>query len=808
MMEQLMNDVRYALRGLVRQPGFTIAAVLTLALATGGAAAMASLVNALLFRPLPVDRPAELVAISQRSAGGETERYFSLPDVEALREADGAFAGLTSFALQGFSAGTGEAAANVLGAFVTQDYFAVLGLRPARGRFFAADDERPGAAPTVVLSHDYWQRHLGGDDSTVGRTLHLNGQAVAIIGVAPAGFQGTMSVVGTEFWVPAAARAVLLPSEASVRMGRWLQVIGRLGPGVEAARAEASLASVAPQLGPAQAGRGRGAWAVTVEPLRGTMGEGRTGLAAVGALLLGAALLVLAIASINIAGMLLARAATRRSDVAIRLALGAERGRVLRLLLTESVLLWLLGGLAGVVLSVWLVRAMPALMPVQTDVPVRLGLDMSLDIRVMVFTLAVSLATGLAFGLSPALQALRVDLVSGLRDRAGSGRRQARTRSVLLVAQVASSVLLLAITGLFLRAAQHAYDVDPGFDPDGVVVGTVDLTTNGFSRTRGEEFYAELLTRLRARPGVRAATLASSVPLGSSHATIGVTLPPGVGNGLAGGEQPVRYSAVATDYFRTLRIPLLRGRDFTAADRARGEAVVVVSQAMARRVWGASDPVGRSLRIGTGTARVVGVAADVEHEGIGRRPGPYLYLPHAQHYTGQMHVLVRAPGASARIVGEEVRTLEPGLPLTSAMALRTLIVSLMPQQMVATLLGGLGAFGLLLVAVGIYGVTAYGAAQRAREIAVRVALGAHPRDVVRLVVGGGLRLVGIGVACGLAAALAIGTALEQALAGRSALDPVPLAAVAALLLAVSAFASWLPARRASRLHPMNMLRSE
>ena len=806
-METLIHDLRYAVRSLKKQPGFALAALLTLMLGIGGTTAMFSFINAILLRPLPVHQPDGLVALYARPVDGPREPYFSYPDYEELRKEGTGVAGLSAFGLQPFSIGVGEAATTTVGAFASANYFTVLGITPERGRFFLAEEGEPGSEPVVVLSHDLWKRRFGEDPSIVGQTTHVNGQPVTVIGVAPERFNGTISLVGIDFWVPTSTYPRFLPGHDLQASSRWLQVFGRRAPGIRPERLEASLSAVARRFtsaGDAQGWRLRG---ISVEPLQGLVGEARQGAWRVSTLLFITALLVLAIASINVAGMLLARAASRRGEIAVRLAMGADRGRLLRQLLTESALLWVLGGLCGVLLAFWLVRLLPALIPVQQAFPMRIGLDLRIDGRVLAFTLCLSLVTGITFGLSPALQSLQLDLVSTLKDRMASGQRLSGPRSTLVVAQVAASLLLLVVAGLFLRSVQHAYASDPGFDPDGVAVGVVDLEhIQGYPEARGREFYGTLVERLQARPDVQAVSLASHVPLDGSQGRIVIRTPASAGGGE--GTRSVPYSVVGPGYFRTLRIPLAAGREFTTADRAGATPAAVVSEAMARKLWSGTNPIGQTFQIGSTTVQVVGVARDVESQTMGETPASFLYLSFGQRYASRMNVLIRAPGQPVRMISEEVRGLDPNLPLAVARPLREMIVTLMPQRIIAILMGTFGFFGLLLAAVGIYGVVAYSVAQRSREIAVRMAVGAQLGDVLRLVLRQGITLVMVGVGFGLAATFSVSGMLRNSLAGRSAADPVVFAGVVFTLLCVTVIACYFPARRAGRIDPMLVLRAE
>nr|MDQ3308503.1 ABC transporter permease [Gemmatimonadota bacterium] len=483
-------------------------------------------------------------------------------------------------------------------------------------------------------------------------------------------------------------------------------------------------------------------------------------------------------------------------------------GRLIRQLLTESTLLWTLGGLAGVVLAVWLGDLLPRLVPEQGAFPVRFALELGVDARVFAFALGLSLLTGVLFGLAPALRASRPNLVPVLKDAAEPSHRS-RLRDALVVGQIATSLLLLVGAGLFLRTVMHTATVDPGFDPDGVVMAAVDLKVQNYTEPAGRAFYGTLLERLRAAPGVEAASLASTVPLSGNEDKVSISID---GHTQPDGEGiRVEYTAVAPDYFRTLRIPLLRGREFSAHDREGAPRVAVISESMAHRFWPGTDPIGKHFRWGPNSIEIIGITGEVQTQTLGEAPKPFLYLPFAQDYGDNMQLLVRtagAVGAAGGMLRREVRALDPDIVLPVVAPLREVIVALMPQRIIATLIGTFGLVGLLLAAVGVYGVVAYLVVQRTREIGVRMALGARTGDVLRLVLRRGVVLTGIGLGLGLLLSLGLTRFISGLLVGVSPTDPGRFAGVVLLLASVALLASYLPARRATRVDPMVALRSE
>ncbi|HEX7049878.1 MAG TPA: ABC transporter permease [Longimicrobiales bacterium] len=822
-MHTLLQDVRYAGRMLLRRPGFALVAVLTIALGVGANTALFTAVNALVLRPLPVREPDRLVGVQALGAfggGGESRPFaLSFPHFEALRERGRAVAELAARADAQLSFGDEEYAEEVLAAFVSGDYFRVLGIRPALGRLLAPSDDRRGAATAgVVLSDRLWRRRFGADPSIVGRTVRLNGRPATVVGVAPASFTGTGIDRAPGLWAPLALRERVVPNSRLYSL-MWfgLEAIGRLRPGISIERAQAELSAGLRQVGEALGGPLEYTNA-ELHPLSRIPTSRQGSFLRFFTMLAVATSLVLLIAGVNVAGMLLARAAGRQREVVIRAAIGAGRARIVRQLLTEGVLLFLLGGAGGVLLAVWLTDLLLAF-----RWPVPVTLDLAPDGRVLGFALLLSLVTGLGFSLIPALRASRPELVPA-RDGGRSGRRpSAWLRHGFVVGQVAMSLLLLVAAGLFLRALQHALSIDPGFDPDDVWVASIDLQRQRYDEPRGRQLYDRILERVRQVPGVRSASFSVGVPLGPGEEALRVR-PAGAGEDEG---ELIHANVVGGEYFRTMGIPVLRGRTFATADREDAPHAAIVNQTMAEHFWPGQDPIGKrfvqaysAFQIISGQADgaeaaeflVVGVVPDGKYSSLREEPEPFIFVAREQNYRSKLVLAVRTEddaGATVRAVRDAVHALDPALPLLDLTPLTDLIGDdLLTQRIGAVLTTLFGLLGLLLAAVGIYGVMAYSVGQRTREIGIRMALGAESGSVLRMILRQGLTLALLGVAIGLAAAFALTRFVSSLLYGVSATDPLTFAGVALILAAVALLASHIPARRAAGVNPMEALRAE
>ncbi|MBV9924261.1 MAG: ABC transporter permease [Acidobacteria bacterium] len=803
-MRTLWQDVRFGLRVLAKRPGFSLVALAVLALGVGANTAIFSVVNAVLLRPLPYPGAERVIAFEGvNPSKGIKESNLSAPDAVDWRSQARSFEALAIYTPGSANLSGGGEPERVAGAYVEPDFFRVLGVGAARGRAILPEDDKPGSAPVVVLSHALWVRRFGADPAAVGRTIDLGGRQREVVGVMPAGFDFPYR---SELWVP-----LQLDLAKEARDNRSLFVVGRLREGVAVAAAQTELDAISARLAEAYAVTNVG-WGVRLQPLKDALvGELKTTLFM---LLAGVGLLLL-IACANVANLLLARAAGRRREVALRLALGAGRWRIARQMLTESVLLGVAGGALGAALSVWLTDLLVALAPAGTP---RLA-ETSADWRVLLFAAGASVLTGVAFGIAPAWQASRYDLNDSLKEGGrGAGGGRSRMRSGLVVAEVAVSLLLLAGAGLLVKSFGRLQAVDPGFDPEGVITMRVSLPGARYKEpARKVEFYATLLERVRSLPGVESAGATIQLPLRGSDYSIW--------RGLIREGRPetpeeaidASYSVVTPGYFRALRIPLRAGRAFDERDRTDSAKVAVVNESLARKVFPGEDPVGKRIHIWRDEEfqrEIVGVVGDTKPDSLETAGAPQIYVPHAQDAEwGGLSLTVRARGAGAEsLVGavrEEVRALDRELPIYDVKTLGKVVADSTAYRRVSMfLMAGFAVAALLLAGVGLYGVVSYAVTERTREIGVRVALGAQRRDVVRLVVRHGMLLTLLGLAVGLACALALTRLMTGLLYEVSAADPGVYILVALLLAAVALLACLVPARRATKVDPMVALRYE
>ena len=815
-METLWQDLRYSLRLLLKNPSFTAVAVLSLALGIGANTAIFSLINAVMLRSLPVEKPDELVMVLTGRAEG-TNFNFSYPLYTDFRDQNNVFSGLMAHSPISVSLSDGQQTERIKGEIVSGNYFDVLGLKAGLGRTFAPEEDKTlGAYPVVILGYGLWQRRFGGDRSLIGKAIKINNQDFTVVGIAPNGFSGMNLGEVAEVWVPMMMQPQVATWLRNInnRGGSWLYMVGRLKPGLNAEQANARLDVLFQQL--KQLNPRPADLRTVLRPGR----QGQSGLPEAMSrplkLLMGAVGLILLIACANIANLLLSRASVRRKEVAVRLALGASRGRLVRQLLTESIVLALVGGGAGLLLAYLTSGVLLAYIPTLSATPVEM--DASPDAKVLGFTLLLSLVTGMVCGLAPALQASRPDVVPALKDEMtmiGRGHRRFGLRNLLVIVQVAFSLILLIGAGLFLRTLQNLKGLDLGFTAktENVLLMSVGLEPPRYDRNRGQEFYRLLTERLSATPGVRSVSWASVPPVNAGGSRTSMFIP---------GYQPGRdedmelnFITVGLNYFSTLGIPLLRGRDFNSQDNATAARVVIINETMAHRYWPGQDAVGRHINLGDEqgpSLEVIGVAKDGKYRAMREEPRPSFYLPLTQRHSPYMTLHLNTAGDPRELIAtvrREVQAIDKELPVFDFKTLSDQIdAALARERMAATLCGLLGLLALVLAATGVYGVMAYAVSRRVREIGVRMALGAQPKDVLKLVLGDSLLTISIGVAFGLVAAFYATGALSSLLFGVTATDPVTFVGIAVLLTAVAMLASYIPARRAMKVDPMIALRYE
>ncbi|MBI4503017.1 MAG: ABC transporter permease [Gemmatimonadetes bacterium] len=801
-LDVLRQDLIYAVRQLRRSPGYTIVALGSLAVGIGANISIYSAAHAVLQRQPDASHPEELVRVYRGNHSPLPRDWFlelsqDSRTLQQLIAEDPVRVGLD----------LGSATEPVTASLVSPNFFSGLGVGPALGAVFSGDAlDRPGAVS--VLSHDYWTARLGRDPAIIGRTIRLNNVPFTVLGVARQGFRSSQFGWGPAVFVPLSEHAALrgVPAESLGQSSFY--ITGRLAAGRTPQQAEAEILGRAPSL-PGGTLELSKPGAFTVESARGITAEIRTPAALVAAFLMAVVGTVLLIACANLANLLLARAAGRRREIAIRIALGVRRPRLVRQLLTESVLVSALGGIAGLGMAYYVTRRIPALVPREAE----LVFDVTPDLHVLVFATLLAVATGIVFGLAPALHSTRADVQSVLRaETGGSGRRHSKLRSSFLVAQVGLATLLLVTAALFLQSLGKVQQMDVGFRTERVVDVGVDLSLRQYDEERGQVFYRELLERVRSLAPVENASLIRYVPLTGSRQETGASLVSADPDDLSA-IRTTSYTVVAPGYFEMFGVPMVRGRAFDAGDRQGALPVAVVNESFARMLWPRADAVGQTVRFGgSDILTVVGVSRDTKYVSLGERNTAFLYLPLAQAYQSSMVLQVRLKGgtpAERDAVRRLVQSLEPGLPPVTVTSLNEdMKIALLPARAGAGLTGVFGALALFLATIGVYGVTAYLVGQRTREIGVRAALGAGSYDVLRLVMGETLVLVFVGLGLGLAGGVAIGVAISGWLHGVGALDPMPLAGAAVVLLTVAGFGTWMPARRALMVDPLVAMRAD
>ena len=841
--DELFQDLRYGVRMLRKSRGFTAVAVLSLALGIGANTAIFSLLDAVVLKTLPVRNPEELVLFNWLSGpkgmarsvlgdigrdpatGMTTSTSFSYLSFEHLRDQNQSLVEVFAFTAKQLNINANGQAEVVSGQFVSGDYYAGLGVQPVLGRTISVEDDQAAASAVAVITHRYWQQRFGLDPAVVGKTIYVNNISCTIIGVTPPGFHGALQVgQSPDVSIPLALEPHL--SQANSRLNRpwvwWLRVMGRLKPGVSAEQVRAELESAFKQsategwmLSPAE-GKPR------PEPRdvpRLRTADGSQGLTELRqkraqslSILMVIVGLVLLVACANVANLLLARAATRQKEIAMRLALGAGRLRLVRQLLTESVLLASIGGVLGAILAYWGKDLLLALQPWGGTGFV---LDLPLDLRVLGFTTAVSLLTGLVFGLAPALRATRIDLTPALKDNARNSSRGTRSSlsKALVVVQVALSLVLLIGAGLFTRTLRNLQNLEAGFNRENLITFGVDPKLNNYANAQVEQLFQRLLERLEAIPGVRSATLSQYPILSGSRDDAPISVQ---GQTPPSEDRRALVNEVATNFLDTLEIPILRGRGLNLRDDEHAPKVAVINEALARKYFAQEDPIGRRIELGgsetSGQIEIVGLAKDAKYFDLRGEMPPTVYLPYFQAPAGSAYFAVRTigdPNAMLTLIRQTVREIDSNLPLSDLHTVRQQVESGWAQErLFASLSSFFGLLALSLAAIGLYGVMAYGVVRRTNEIGIRMALGAQRLDVVWLVLQESLLLVALGIGIGLGTAVATTRLIAWQLFGLTPMDPLTITLATLLLLGVAAIASYLPARKASRFDPLVALRCE
>jgi predicted permease len=821
----LWQDFRFAVRTFFKTPGFTLIAVLSIALGIASNTSVFTFVNAVLFKPMPVPQPDRLVALYTTEPNSKFPGGFSYQDYKYYRDNNRVFSDLfihygTPISMRNAT----DKAELIWGELVTGNYFTGLGVQPAAGRTLSPDDDRnPGGHPVAVLSHEFWQRRFAGDPGVIGKIVRLNGHDYTVVGVARAGFSGTRFLgFIPDVWMPLMMHAQVVRGSENWLEQRGTQsfnVNGRMKHGVSIDQATAEMNVLARQL------------AQTYRQTNANLGVGmvaagnktQPGITLMGVVplitgsMMGLVGLVLLIACANVANLLLARASTRRREIAIRLAMGASRWRLIRQLLTESVLLSLVGGALGLLLAQWFNILAPMANPDLDFATIDFSYDLSPDRRVLGFTLLASLVTGIIFGLLPALQASKPDLVPTLKGEtspAGSGWRRFGLRNLLVVAQVTLSLMLLVSAGLFVKSMRHAEELDPGFESKRILLASVDVGIHGYDPQKGHRFFKQIVERVKALPGVEAASMAGPLPLDADSKGDNVVVEgyvPRYENERIG----VMYSIVGYDYFSAMNTPIVAGRGFTERDDEKAPRVVIINETMARRFWPNQSPLGRRIQLGNAQSpyiEIVGVAKDGKYNFLGEPPTEYMFLPHRQNYDGKMTLIARTggdPESLAAAIRQEVANLDSELPVFGIKTMPEFLDRLLSgPKSIAGMVGIFGLIALAMAAFGLYGVMSYVVSQRTREIGIHLALGAQTGSVLRLVMRQGMTLAMIGITTGLVAAFALTRLLSSMLYGVSPTDPLTFAGVTLSLVLAALLACWIPARRAAKVDPMIALRCE
>ena len=817
------RDIQYAFRTLTKNPGFAFIGIVTLALGMAVNTTLFSVVNGFLLRPLPVPHPEQITVLALQQASLPGNRHFSYPDFEDLRDHADSFSDILAFRVSLAELAVDQTADHCVMSRVSSNYFSSLGVKPAYGRFILPTEGRtPGADPIMVLGYSYWRRRFAADPNVVGKKVEINQHPFTIIGVAPSDFKGTYTALDMDAFVPFSAEMAEDPDNPvekswTSRVSRSLTLMGRLKPGVTIKQAQASLNVLAQRISEQHPDTEKG---ITVqlfpEKLARPEPDPQNPIPAAAIAFMALAGLVMLVACFNIANVLLVRATVRQREMAIRAALGAGHGRLVRQYLTESLLLALLGGGAGLLLGSWAAGILGSLR-LGSELPITF--DFHPDATVYLFALGAVLLTGLIVGILPALRAARTNVITVLHEGgrgSSSGPRRQLARNALVVAQVAGSLVLLIVAGLFIRSLDKAQKINLGFNPDHVLNLSVDVAQIGYKEPRGRVVYRDMESRIRALPGVESVAQGFTTPMSLISTGDRLTIE---NHPLEPGQQPpdVSYNMVTAGYFDTLQIPLLRGRKFADTDREKAPLVAVVNQTMSKKFWPNEDALGRrfSLKGPQGPfMEVVGIVQDGKYQDVTEDPQPYFYVPFEQSYMSIRTIHVRTsvpPETLALQIESQIHELAPDVPVTQV---QTMTQSLQGAngffffRFGAQITAVMGLLGLILAVVGIYSVVSYAAAQRTQEIGIRVAMGAAPRDILKMVLRQGLGVVGIGLALGVVIALAGTQLMGSLIVGIKASDPLTFTVVVLSLTAVALFACWIPAHRATRIDPLVALRHE
>jgi putative ABC transport system permease protein len=812
LIETFLQDARYALRMLQKSPGFTAVAVLTLALGIGANTAIFSVVYAVLLKPLPYANPNQLVSAFQANTQeGIPETGTSYPNFEEWRAQNHVFSELATIDFHQLTlTGRGEPS-EVDTCVVTPEHFALLDVKPLQGRIFFPEDGKRGAPPVVIVSENLWRGTLGADPKILGSSINLDKRPFTVIGIMPAGFRSPFINSKPEVWIPL-VQDPLFGSWMARRGGHWLAVFGRLKPGVSIAQAQAEMDAISEKLASEFPAENKG-WTVRLVPMqKEIVGDVRTALL----VLLGAVGLVLLIACANIANLLLTRATSRSKEIAVRTALGAGRIRIIRQLLSETAVLGLLGGVIGIALAYWGVRALSSLLP--DNLP-RVN-AIRVDNFVLIFALVLSAIASVVFGMVPALFASKSDIQSSLREgsgRSGESGNRRRARSCLAAAEIALAMVLLVAAGLLLRSFSKLTSVSPGFEPQHIVKAEISLPQFQYSKPQQwTAFSDQLLAHLQAQPGLQDSAIAIPVPITDGYINLAFEIV-GVPPASQSDSRLANYVSVSPEYFRVMQIPLLSGRLFDQQDITSAPAVTLISKALAQRYFPNQDPIGKHLNFGFPpngdvSREIIGIVGDVRDTSLGDAPGPMMYVPFAQAPFWGANLVVKSTlsaSAVAAAIRQEVRKIDKDLPVTDVGKLPDLLDASVSQQRFRTFLLGLFAvMALILAATGIFGVISYSVTCRTNEIAIRVALGASRSAILRMILRETLLLTSAGLLIGIPCALIASHLIGHMLFGISANDPITLAAVAFTLVAVTTLAGFVPARRAMQVDPMVALRHE